>query len=476
MAITREDIQKEEGLAALLFEEDIRELEKYLKNAHRRLRTLWNKLKDIVREEGVDESNYKEHLEKNPQLTKLLKSLLIQDKKKYVVNLIYKTVFGIENIPKAINKILLHVRRAKILEYVKKKRAPDKGKEALPPEFYQFLPDTITFDFDAAGNVKDFVDHFENKVDNLRVKAKRMASVLENWSQIIKTVKKDIASGSDKEKLLGLMVAVIIETGMRPSRPGSSVMKRMPDGKVVELETLGITKIRREHLDIIRGNFARLSFIGKKGITNVADIEDSQLIKELNDLVKKRKAKDMIFVTKKGKTLTYNHLSRYFNDKFGQFGIQVSDFRKLKSTVTVFKNVKDGLKELYDMINVLVEKRKRGIKQAITKLVLDFLQKAFEQAQAKLSHVELRNTINYYVNPKIVLQFLQDPELDETIEDALLKGKAIRIGFDPEVFIKRAAIHKGAAGIFTLKLVPSETTGLEEIKEQIKEEYDSIIA
>ena len=99
MAITRQDIQKEEGLAALLFEEDIRELETYLKSAHRRLMTLWNKLKDMVREEGVDENNYKEHLEKNPQLSKLLKSLLIQDKKEYVVNLIYKTVFGIENIP-----------------------------------------------------------------------------------------------------------------------------------------------------------------------------------------------------------------------------------------------------------------------------------------------------------------------------------------------------------------------------------------
>ena len=98
MAISREDIQKEEGLAELLFEEDMRELEKHLKVARRKLRTLWNKLKDIVREEGVNEKNYKDHLEKNPQLTKLLRSLLILDKKKYVVNLVYKTVFGIENI------------------------------------------------------------------------------------------------------------------------------------------------------------------------------------------------------------------------------------------------------------------------------------------------------------------------------------------------------------------------------------------
>jgi len=314
-------------------------------------------------------------------------------------------------------------------------------RSIVPTELLSYLPKNVVVEVDAKGVIQKVTDRFENEHFTLGKKIEHMRSLVRDYNQIAKRVKKDLKSGNEIIKLSALVTAIMMETGIRPGKAGNGVIKTV-NGEKVEIETFGAITLGPEHVRFVRNNFVELEFLGKKGGRNTATLSDGDIIKVLNDYVQKAvtQGSKFVFVTKAGVPFTYTDLQRYFRESFGE--LAPTDFRKLKATETVLAALRDEQASLYTRIKNFAKTAKGDLKTRIIEAIKDTFEAAITKAQGALSHDNAKTTVQAYIHPEIILRFLSTGRVDDSLESAILGGET-KLAFDPKVFMQAAGLKTG---------------------------------
>jgi len=343
------------------------------------------------------------------------------------------------------------------------------------PDLMEFLPNNIVIKVNGSGELQEFADNFGRMRETHMKKARIMIHILKNYNAMIKEIKADLRSGDPSKQLLALMAGISMETGARPGKPGTQVMKRDPEtGEKIPIETFGLTTLQPKHVQFIRDKVAKIKFPGKKGTTNIFEIKDSELLKYFKQLVDKVDASKMpppkfLFLMDNGQRLSDDDLRDYFKSKW-KF-VRPTDFRKLRSTQALFDALKSNTKKMMSEIRKMVDSEAANLEEEVTQKIVDVLKKSFEKSQAALSHENVKTTIESYINPKVVLAFLANAGLEGSLKKLLLSDdKALVVKFNVKDFIDKAI--KKAASIVELKLVSGEGSGVAELLEQMEEDLE----
>jgi hypothetical protein len=150
-----------------------------------------------------------------------------------------------------------------------------------------------------------------------------------------------------------------------------------------------------------------------------------------------------IFVTSDGERFDYKHYQRYFREEvLSEF--TASDFRKLRATQVVLNKLREQQFELYREIREVVGQSSKEVKQEtkdqVLKLVESAVVQAYHDAHVALSHDKVSTTVDSYVNPEVLLRFLNQGFIEDKIEDVLL-GDRPYLSLDIQSFIKEAMKH-----------------------------------
>jgi len=307
-------------------------------------------------------------------------------------------------------------------------------------DFKTFLPPNISFKIGPTREVQAIVETFGREKKNWETMARKLAYIAERFNDIVRDVKKDMRSNDEVKRLCALMTAITIETGLRPGQVGNMANVKDPaTGEEIEIETFGVTTMQPRHVKFIRENFAELRFIGKKGTEQVAELSDQDILSALKAAVESTTLSGntgMLFVTKSGEHVDYGEMQKYVADKWGD--ITPTDFRKLKATRTFYEKLKNRAAEMRDTLGKSVTAGKGKLKQLVVAQIMQTLESAAEDARKALSHQDWKTTIKSYVDPRVVVNFLYQGGLDDTLEDILINNKNVRLIFDFNAFIERA--------------------------------------
>ena len=330
-------------------------------------------------------------------------------------------------------------------------------REILPDDLRAFLPQKVVVEVDPTGTIKKITDRFEAEYETLDVKIGTMHHLVKKYNAITQQVKKDMKSGDELTRMAALITAIMMETGIRPGNVGNGFVK-VVNGADEAIETFGAITLGPAHVKFVRDNFVSLGFIGKKGTLNWANLTDTEVIRYLNAYVEQAKKGDskFIFTTTDGAQFTYTDLQRYFKLRFASFS--PTDFRKLKATDTVLSVLRDKQQGLYARIKEFAGIKKDDLKDRVLQEVLAVVRDAYTTAQQNLSHESLTITIDNYINPEILLRFLSQGRIEDSLTDAILGGKSI-LSFNTETFVAQAL--KSSSGASTLQnLLQSLEEGL----------------
>lgn len=318
----------------------------------------------------------------------------------------------------------------------------------IPKEMKQFLPENLFVEVDKDGVLETVTDRFMAKRETMARKIATQKRLVEQYNDIVRTIKQDLRSSNEEIRLAALCAAIIMETGFRPGKEGTTSTVKQEDGTKIEVETFGVTSLGPEHVDFVR-EFAAFEFVGKAATVNIGDISDREAIQVLEEYVESAREGDAkyIFVKDNGDRFTNNDLNSYLRDRWDNVTPVV--MRRLKATEVTFAEIKEKKLELYEKINRFVEEEVDNLAERVTEEVVEVLENALSEAQETLHHDDVKTTIDRYVNPEIILSFLSSGTTKKNIKTAVMTDQ-IELAFDPEKFIKVASDHAGmdkAAGM-----------------------------
>ena len=339
------------------------------------------------------------------------------------------------------------------------------------PDFRDFLPPNISFEIGPTREVLKIVETFGREKKNWETMARKLAYIAEQFNDIVREVKVDMRSGDEVKRLCALMTAITIETGLRPGEVGNTAKVKDPDtGEKIDVETFGVTTMQPRHVKFIRNNFAELRFIGKKGTEQIAHLSDSDILTVLKESLKSTSIAGktgMLFVTKAGEHVAYPEMQKYVREKWGE--ITPTDFRKLKATRTFYEKLKTRSGELRNELSNAIGAGKQIRKKQVVAKIMETLETAASDAQKALSHQDWKTTIKSYVDPRVVVNFLSQGGLNDTLEDILIQGKNVKLFFDFESFIERSKKKASPVVLFKIK-----EKGRKSPKSLLKE-YDDLV-
>lgn len=322
-------------------------------------------------------------------------------------------------------------------EAIELDKAQKPIKEAVINSLMEYLPKNLYVDIGKDSQIIKYNEMFANEFDTMEVKIERMRNLVGKYNDVVKKVKKDLKSKDEMTRLSALVTSIIMETGIRPGKRGHNVIE-VVDGEKIPVETFGAVSLGPQHIKNIRDDFAEIQFRGKKGALNIAKLEDPQVIKILKSYIEKanKEGSNYIFVTKNGEEYDYKHYQRYFREEvLSEFN--ASDFRKLKATQAVINSLVKRQGALEERIRERLKEDKTRAKYLIEDEIIKVIEEAYEEAYQELSHESVRTTIDSYVNPEILFRYLSQGYIEDSIEEALLKGKPI-LKFDVDKFIQKA--------------------------------------
>lgn len=313
-------------------------------------------------------------------------------------------------------------------------------KGGYPADFRQFLPPDISFEVGPTRELLSIVEIFGREKKNWNTMMKKLEFIVLKFNDIVRRIKQDMKSGDEAVRLQALMMAITIETGLRPGAVGNKANVRNSEtGEKEEVDTFGITTLHPSDVKFIRDNFAELNFVGKKGTQQVATLTDAEVLKALKEAVDSTTldgGTDMIFITKSGEHVDDDMLRKYCRDIWGE--ITPTDFRKLRATQQFYDSLKKRLDGMREQFRSVVETGKVELKEMVVEKVMAVLKEALGEAQVVLNHKDVETTIETYVDPRVVVNFLNQGGLDDTLEDILVNNKNVRVVFDFEAFVERA--------------------------------------
>jgi hypothetical protein len=324
-------------------------------------------------------------------------------------------------------------------------------EDRLPDEIWKFLPSNISVELDPYGRIAKIADILGNEEKDLSFKMERMSEIIKCYNIFVNRVKADIQSLDEQTRLLGIITALIMETGVRPAGDlGNSPLKvdgkivRDTNGEVVRVDTFGAVSLRLDH--IRDEGVSVLQFPGKAGTTNILDVSSHEyLVEALRSLALRAtltnqglEVPPFLFVLSNGQRISKKMLETYFKNRIGDFA--PTDFRKLKATRVVYESLRAQQRDLLSRIKSIHEEQTEDLKERVAQEIFATIEEAYLEAQKALNHEDVSTTIESYINPKIILQYLEQGRVNKTLEQAILNQPS-QLTFNLNAFLQGAGIR-----------------------------------
>lgn len=336
------------------------------------------------------------------------------------------------------------------------KPAQSNIRNVMPEDIKDLLPPNIVVDIDPDGRLKDITERMGNKFETMREKVSEMKVLIARYNNVVREIKGDMNDPSSFTRTMAVMAAIIMETGIRPGRPGNKSKDwkaTKEQGKDVHIETFGATTLRLDHfVGVLKEDFIQIEFAGKRAIKNTAVISDRDVAKIVMAYVKKGQAEitgnpssgDLpVFRQDNGNLVSYYDLSHYLRMKLG--GLKTRDFRRLKATREFFYKIRATQQAMYDAIKRAVDAKVSNLRSVVSAEVVKVVEEAYSASRDALSHSTENPAIYAYINTEVVLSFLEEGHLDDTFENIILKGGK-KVVFDPKKFMDVASARGKTAG------------------------------
>lgn len=174
---------------------------------------------------------------------------------------------------------------------------------------------------------KQYIYHKAYKKKSDKKKYIQLYTFGKKYNEIMKKINNDLSSfRDDKNKQIAMILKMIDECNFRVGN----------DKYLKENKSHGVCTLNTEHVSV-KKNKVRITFRGKKGVTNECEIKDNLLRKHIKLKVKTQKKKDRLF--------TYRSNNRYasirapdVNNYLKQFGnISAKNFRTWRANVDLLK-------------------------------------------------------------------------------------------------------------------------------------------
>ena len=318
---------------------------------------------------------------------------------------------------------------------------------AIGDDFLDFFPSNMVIDLDPKGQLKVLTERFENQKETLDVKHQRMVDLLEVLSKLKTDVEADLrgsAFGSTRQ-VVALVVAVLLDTGIRPSSEANGVWMdpatgdtlksdkaraRVPDA--IFTKTHGATDLEVQHITD-QGSKMLLDFKGKMGGMNKAVVHTPLTVKVLRSYLETAVSDGAlrVFRTANGATLPESVLDAYCK----KYNFRPTDLRKLRASEQLFDTLKTDVAQLYAEIRTYSDGD--DLRQHVVKSIRAYVIRALESSRDALSHDDIKTTIKNYLNPVVMLRFLSTGQVGSTFGNTILMGDT-EIKFDPRVFLRAA--------------------------------------
>ena len=316
-------------------------------------------------------------------------------------------------------------------------------RDRLPQEMRKFLPRNLTFDIDEGGiNITQVRDRVGGEIRDLLHKEELLQEMISNYNDLVDEVKADMQSRFWDEQISAILTAIMMETGIRP---GGNLPGRTTRGEE-EIATFGARSLRPRHIQSFREDLISIEFKGKGAVDNTAEITDIDIINALTPYIERAKAdvglggtadpasQMPIFRGLGGEVYDIKLLRGYIKSKIKSKKLEPRDFRRLKATRSFYDHFEECQEKFHEEVRDLAKAGTANLKQLVAERVSDFINSAVEKAASNLSHVEMRNTIDYYISPMVVLNFLSQGYIENNIETAITRGFDT-ISFDVNKFI-----------------------------------------
>jgi hypothetical protein len=118
--------------------------------------------------------------------------------------------------------------------------------------------------------------------------------------------------------------------------------------------------------------------------------------------------------------------------------ISPTDFRKFVATKNFYNYVKQATDTFRMQLLNEITKDQKILKETIVNGIIKIMNDAIESTKSVLSHKEGHEAWQSYISPKIILAYLSNGGLDDTLEDILIDNKNIKFSFDFNNFVKFA--------------------------------------
>jgi hypothetical protein len=348
------------------------------------------------------------------------------------------------------------------------KKLEEMRVQGMPSEVFKYLPASIGFEADDSGSMK-IVERFGNRLKTMKTKMEEQKLLLAEKGKIEVRVSKDMKGKNEKLKLEAMLVAIGMDTGIRTGSEENKVKKIDNEGNNTEEKTFGATTLLKKHFIPQSDGTMKLNFSGKKGTENVATISNPELVKHLKEHLKDKKDDQSVFVTKDGENVSGSSVNRYLSD----YDLSFTDFRKLKGTREVYDTLHQDMENTYREIAEADVEEKEKAKEKVLGIILSKLETSYQKAKEKLSHDDVATTIDSYVNPMVILNFLSTGKMADSLEEAIETGGSV--SFNLEALMREAKKYqKTASGDGIRKYCADGKITVTKMKEQLKEMMRSI--
>lgn len=321
-------------------------------------------------------------------------------------------------------------------------------RDRVPQEIRKFLPRNLTFDLDEGGNITQVRDRVGGEMRDLLHKEALLQEMISKYNDLVDEVKADMQSRFWDEQISAILTAIMMETGIRP---GGNAPGRTTRGQQ-EIATFGARSLRPRHIQDFREDLISIEFKGKGAVDNTAEITDIDIINALTPYIDRAKAdvglggnadpasQMPIFRGLGGEVYDIKQLRGYIKSKINSKNLEPRDFRRLKATRSFYEHFEECQEKFHEEVRDLAKAGTANLKQVVAERVSDFINSAVQKAAGHLSHVQMQNTIDYYVSPMIVLNFLSQGYVEKNIQTAIVKGFDT-ISFDMDKFIKVSKLY-----------------------------------
>lgn len=347
-------------------------------------------------------------------------------------------------------------------------------EQALTPEIAKYLPSRLLVEVDPDGKIEAVTDLFANDTKNVEAKVATMRILLDKYNYIVDTIKKDLSSPDLSTRLKACIMMIIIETGIRPGNVGESNLKDEDgkeirvDGEPIRVETFGASALKHSHIKRIIGGAVELEFRGKASTINRARVTTPEVVEIIKELAETAELRELYLETEGfmftridpnvagGEVVVSDSSLRAYFKKIVGDKLTPTDFRKLKATQTLFDSLKKQQRTLMKRIRDFAEEETEKLSERVAEEVSETINRAVEEAQHAINHSSTGVTINQYINPLVVLNYLERGGLRGQLRNAVMRNPE-HLVFDPQVFLDNAGIGSRTASLYRMAFTRSSS-------------------